>query len=186
MIDWESDMGKALARGKAEQKSILVEFYSPECIGCKQMAAVTFPELAVANFLTDKLVAVQIPVSSGTLATEFRVTWTPTLIMLDYYGKEHLRSVGFVPPEEMVPLMLLGQARVALDLGQYNEAVVQLNTLLNGNPVSVWAPEAVFMRGVSRFKASQDPRGLKEAQAQLARDYPGSEWQKKAEPYRLI
>ncbi|MBJ6724724.1 thioredoxin family protein [Geomesophilobacter sediminis] len=186
MISWESDMGKALAKGKAEQKSILVEFFSPECIGCKQMEEVTFPDLSVANFMIDKLVALKVPVASTALAGDFRVMWTPTLIMLDYYGREHFRSVGFVPPEDMVPLMLLGQAKVAFDAGQFNESVIQLNTLLNGNSQSIFAPEAVFLRGVSRFKESHQVQALKDAQIQLAREYPGTEWQKKAEPYRLL
>lgn len=186
MISWESEMGKALARGKAEQKNILVEFFSPECIGCKQMEEVTFPDLSVENFIFEKLVPLRVPITSGALVADFKVIWTPTLIVLDYYGKEHFRSVGFVPPEEMVPMMLLGQAKVAFDSGQNNEAMIHLNTLLNGNPRSVFAPEAVFIRGVSRFKGGHDPKTLKEAQVQLARDYPGTEWQKKAEPYRLL
>src|SRR3954452_19696328 len=91
MITWESELGKAMARGKAEQKCILLEFFSPACIGCAQMEEVTFADTSVANYITDKLVALRVSVDAKPLVTDFRVIWTPTLIMLDYYGKEHQR-----------------------------------------------------------------------------------------------
>ena len=186
MITWESDMGKALARGKAEQKCILLEFFSPDCICCKQMDAVTFADGDVGNFLTDRLVAMRAPVGSKTLAADFRVVWTPTIVVLDYYGHEHQRTIGYLPPDEMVALMLLGIGKAAFDNDQFNEAGIQFNTLLNGYPGSAAAPEAVYLRGVARYKSSHAASALKEAHRQLATEYPSSEWTRRAEPYSLL
>jgi len=186
MIVWETDMGKALARGAAEQKSILLDFYSPECIGCKQMDAVTFPDLAVANFVIDRMVPLRAPVGGKTLAADFRVVWTPTLIVLDHYGKEHQRTVGFLPPDEMVASLLLGIGKAGLGNDQFNEAVVQFSTLLNGYPGSACAPEAVYLRGVARYKSSHAASALKEGYQQLLAQYPDSEWTRRAEPYTLL
>ena len=186
MIAWETDMGKALARGKAEQKSVLLQFYSSECIGCQQMDRVTFPELDVANFIIDRMVALRAPVGAKTLAADFRVVWTPTLVILDYYGKEHQRTVGFIPPDEMVASLLLGLGKVSFDNDQFNEAGIQLNTLLNGYPRSAAAPEAVYLRGVARYKSSHAATALKDAYQQLLAEYPGNEWTRRAEPYTLL
>lgn len=186
MIPWETEIGKALARGQAEQKSLLLEFFSPECIGCKQMDAVTFPHSAVANFLTDRVVPLRSPVGAKTLAADFRVVWTPTLIVLDYYGKEHQRTLGYLPPDEMVASLLLGIGKVGLDNDQFNEAVMQFNTLLNGYPRSAAAPEAVYLRGVARYKSSHAASALKEAYRQLQADYPANEWALRAEPFALL
>ncbi|HBG06178.1 MAG: hypothetical protein A2075_25320 [Geobacteraceae bacterium GWC2_58_44] len=186
MIPWETDIGKALARGAAEQRSILLEFYSPECIGCKQMDAVTFPDQAVSNFIIDRMVPLRAPVEGKALAADFRVGWTPTLIVLDYYGKEHQRTLGYLPPDEMVASLLLGIGKVGLGNDQFNEAVLQFSTLLNGYPHSACAPEAVYLRGVARFKSSHSATALKEAYRQLLAEYPGSEWTRRAEPYTLL
>jgi len=186
MIEWESDIGKALARGKAEQKPVLLEFFSTECIGCQQLDVVTYQELEVSNFIIDRMVAMRVPVGAKSLAADFRVVWTPTLIVLDYYGKEHQRTVGFLPPEEMVAWLLLGMGKVSFDQDQFNEAGIQLNTLLNGYPDSASAPEAVYLRGVARYKSSHAAEALKDAYRQLAATYPGNEWTKRAKPFTLL
>lgn len=186
MISWESDMARALARAKAEQKCILLEFFSHECIGCKQMDAVSFPDESVENFISDRMVPLRVEVAARNLASDFRVVWTPTIITLDYYGKEHQRTLGFLPPEELVPSLLLGIGKVALEQDLFSEAVIQFSTLLNGCPESDVAAEAVYLRGVARYQSSHAVEALKEAQRQLAAEYPGSIWTKKAQPYTLL
>lgn len=186
MQEWESDLGKALARAKAGQKCVLLEFFSPECIGCKQMDAVTFPDAAVSNFIEDKMVPLRVQVGASSLVTDFRVVWTPTILILDYQGKEHQRTIGYLPPDEIVASLLLGIAKTALDADLFNEAVLQLNTLLNGYPKSAAAPEAVYLRGVARYKSSHAASALKESYQQLQAQYPESEWTRRAEPFTLL
>ena len=186
MISWESDMGKALARGIAEQKSVLLEFFSHDCIGCQQMEEVTFADADVINFISSHMVPLRIPVTNEALAADFRVFWTPTLIVIDYYGKEHQRTLGYLPPEETVASFLLGIGKVSLGYGQFNEAVIQFNTLLNGCPRSAVAAEAVYLRGVARYKASQALSALKETYQFLLVKYPESEWTRRAAPFNLL
>jgi len=179
-------MGKALARAKAEQKCVLLDFFSPECIGCKQMDAVTFPDDRVVNFISSRLVPLRAEAGTGSLAADFRLVWTPTLIILDLYGHEHQRTVGYLPPDEMVPTLLLGISKASFVNDQFNEAVIQLSTLLNGYPESAVAPEAVYLRGVARYKSSHAPGALKEVYQQLLEQYPDSKWTRRAEPYSLL
>lgn len=149
------------------------------------MDAVSYPDNAVASFLFEKVVTLRIP-AGDPLAGQFKVLWTPTLVTLDWYGKEHQRTVGFLPPEELVPSVLLGMAKADFAGQQYNEAIIHLNMLLAGYPESGAAPEAVFLSGVCRYKSSKDPKPLKEAYERLASGYPASEWVKRASPYRLL
>jgi len=186
MIAWESEIGKALARATTSQKCVLLHFYSTECIGCRQMDAVTFADLSVANFLTDRMIPLRVPVGTRALSSDFRVVWTPTLITLDYYGREHQRTIGYLPPDEMVASLLLGIGKTGFDNGQYSEAVIQFNTLLNGYPQSAAAPEAVYLRGAARYKSSQAPSALKDSYRQLLAEYPASEWTRRAEPFTLL
>ncbi len=149
------------------------------------MGAVTYPDKRVAEFITGRMVPVQV-VSDHPLAGEFDIKWTPTIIVLDYYGKEHQRTVGFLPPEEFVPALMLGMGKIDFETGQFEAAIRHFDTLLAEYPGSHAAPEAIYLRGVSGYKASHDPAPLKEAYERLKAGYPTSEWVKRAEPYGLL
>ena len=76
--------------------------------------------------------------------------------------------------------------KVDFDTEQFNAAIVHFDKLLVDYPQSAAAPEAVYLRGVSRFKGSHDPGLLKETYERLKADYPNSEWVKRAQPYSLL
>lgn len=131
------------------------------------------------------MVPVQVQ-SDSPLAEEYRVTWTPTLIVLDFYGREHHRTVGYLPPEELIPAMLLGMGKIDLDVDQFNDAILHFNTLLKEYPDSFAAPEAAYLQGVSRYKTTHNASALKEAFQHIRERYPGSEWARRSEPYNLL
>lgn len=149
------------------------------------MDAVTYPQKAVETFLAEAMIAVRIPFDQP-LASEFKVTWTPTLVTLDWNGKEHHRTVGFLSAEELVPSLMLGTAKVFSDLELFDKAFGVLGKLLSAYSTSDAAPEAMFVRGVCGYKSTHNPAPLKEAYEQLQKQYPQSEWTKRAYPYRLL
>jgi hypothetical protein len=150
------------------------------------MDAVTYPNEKVIEFVNKNLVGLRVPFDSQPLAKDFNVKWTPTLVVTDWDGKEHNRTVGFLPPEELIPSLLLGVAKCSFDADQFDQAIPLLDALLTDYPWSSAAPEAVFLRGVSGFKSSHDPKPLKEAFERLRVEYPASEWVKRASPYGLL
>jgi len=149
------------------------------------MDAVTYPQKAVEAFFADSMVALRIPSDHG-LAKEFKVSWTPTLVTLDWNGQEHHRTVGFLAAEELVASLMLGCAKVYSDLELFDKAFGALGKLLSAYPASDAAPEAMFVRGVCGYKSTHNPAPLKEAYEQLHKQYPQSEWTKRAYPYRLL
>ena len=149
------------------------------------MDAVTYPQKAVETFLAEAMIALRIPFDQP-LATEFKVSWTPTLVTLDWNGKEHHRTVGFLSAEELVPSLMLGSAKVFSDLELFDKAFGALGKLLSAYPASDAAPEAMFVHGVCGYKSTHNPAPLKEAYEQLQKMYPQSEWTKRAYPYRLL
>jgi outer membrane protein assembly factor BamD (BamD/ComL family) len=120
------------------------------------------------------------------LAGDFKVKWTPTIVVLDYYGKEHHRTVGYFPPEEFIPNLLLGMGKADFDTDQFNDAILYFDQLLAMYPKSDASPEAIYLRGVARYKSSHNAAPLKEAYEKLKAEYPASEWTKRAEPYSLL
>jgi TolA-binding protein len=93
---------------------------------------------------------------------------------------------GFLPPEELVPSLLLGTAKCDFENGQFQDAEAVLVRLLKEYPKGGAAPEALYLLGVTRYKAFHDPKPLKDAYERLHVEYPGSEWEKRAYPYRLL
>lgn len=150
------------------------------------MDAVTYPDEKVFDFVKTTVVPLRIPADSEPLATNFTLRWTPTLIILDTKGIEHSRTVGFIAPEEFIPTMLLGIAKTYYELGDFNPAIENLEKIIHGYRQSFAAPEAIYYRAVCGVKTVHDIGGLKKAYELLAKEYPQSEWVKRALPYRLL
>lgn len=150
------------------------------------MDAVSYPDDKVTRFINDSLVPLRVPYDAKPLSDDFNVKWTPTLVVVDATGKEHYRIVGFLPPEELVPSLLLGMAKTHFDLDQLTEALLILERIADEFPKSGSAPEAVYLRGVTGYKTTHTAEPLKAAWRKLDKEYPLSEWAKRAAPYRLL
>jgi tetratricopeptide (TPR) repeat protein len=150
------------------------------------MDAVTYPDEKVADFVQNGLIPLRVPFDHKPLAADFNIKWTPTLITLDTDGKEHHRTVGFLGPEELIPSLLLGIGKSHFENERFDEAIAAFETILKDYSKSNAAPEAIYLRGVARYKNTHQPMPLREAYDKLAAEYPSSEWTHRAYPYRLI
>ena len=150
------------------------------------MDAVTYPQHKVIEFFDKHLAPVRVLFTSQPLPQQFKVQLTPTLVLLDAEGDEHHRTVGFLPPEELIPSLMLGIAKSHFDRGEYSLAAKFLEQLLAEYPKSAAAPEATYYLGVSRYKDTHDPGMLKQAAEALQANYPESEWAKRASVYQLL
>ena len=150
------------------------------------MDAVTYPDERVTEFIQKNMIPLRVAFDAQPLSIDFNIKWTPTLITLDSNGKEHYRTVGFLPPEELIPSLMLGIAKSYFDRERFSEALSTLDKLLKDYPKSDSAPEAIYLQGVCRYKNTHDAKPLKEAYERLQAHYPSSEWTKRAYPYRLL
>jgi tetratricopeptide (TPR) repeat protein len=150
------------------------------------MDAVTYPNKAVIEFINSNMIAVRVRHDQRPLAEDFKVKWTPVLITLDVDGTERNRTVGFLPPEELIPSLMSGIGKAHLERGEFAKAIPQFEKLVSKYPKSGAAPEAVFFLGVARYQSTHDPKFLKKAYEQLAAQYPQSQWTTRASPYSTI
>jgi len=120
------------------------------------------------------------------MVKRYSVKWTPTIIILDAGGDEHHRFIGFLQPEDFIAQMTLGKGKLAFNLDNFDQAIQCFREILVGYPKTDAAPEAQYYLGVSKYKASHDPKELKLGLEALQRNYPQSEWTKKAQVYSLI
>jgi len=149
------------------------------------MDAVTYPNPTVVQFISKNVISVKV-LYDQPLAHQFRVMWTPTFILLDLDGNEVYREEGFLPPEGLIPALVLGLGKVRLNAGQYEQAISQFKEVASKYPKSDQAPEAIYFLGVARFKSTHDMKPLKEAYEKLKAKYPDSSWTRKAYPYHEV
>jgi hypothetical protein len=148
-----------------------------------------YSDQAVAEFVNGNFVPVRTECvwePPTELMRRFGVQWTPTFIVHDPGGKEHHRFVGYVPAEDLLGHLWLGRAKILYDSDRHAEAIPLFDSVLSRHPSAGAAPEAAFLRGVSGYKATQDPKELRRAHDLLIARYPRSEWARRAEPYSAI
>lgn len=150
------------------------------------MDAVTYPDEKVINFINQHFVPLRIPYNAEPYATDFNVKWTPTIITLDPNGKEHYRTMGFLAPEDFIPSLYLAIGKASFDSEDLDKAQIYFDNLLTEYPKSDFAPQGVYLQGVSKYKSTHDPKPLRKAYDQLKEKYPASYWAKRAYPYRVI
>ena len=150
------------------------------------MDAVSYPNPKVVEFFEKHLVPVRVLISSQPLPKQFKVQWTPTLVLLDDEAEEHNRTVGFLPPEELLPSLTLGIGKSYFDREKYADAEKTFQQLLGEYPKSDSSAEAAYYLGVSRYKRTHNAEELKKTVQHLQRDFPQSEWAKRASVYQLL
>ena len=136
------------------------------------MNAVAFPDPAVIDFVNNTLIPVRIPSDDPVLGPRYKVKWTPTLLILDAKGVEHYRTLGFYPPEELIPSLLLGIGKARFNEPDRPAACDCFEKILTGYPASSLAPEAVYLNGVSRYIETHDVANLTGLYDRLASEYP--------------
>jgi hypothetical protein len=110
----------------------------------------------------------------------FDAVWTPTILILDSDGTERHRVEGYLPREEFRAQLESGLARVAFMHKQWAEAERRYGQVVERYPDSKAAPEAVYWRGVSHYKATNDHTALGEVAEQFKHNYQDSVWAQKA------
>ena len=102
--------------------------------------------------------------------------WTPTVLILDQNGKERYRIEGYLPTDEFRAQLELGLARVAFMKKEWADAEKRYARVLEEFPDTKAAPEALYWKGVSQYKATNDHTILGEMPEQFRQKYPDSSW----------
>ncbi|MCJ7541120.1 MAG: hypothetical protein MUO88_15830 [Desulfobacterales bacterium] len=118
------------------------------------MDAVTNPDPALIDFISEALIPLRISSDAKPLSEDFNLKWTPTLITLGPDGKEHHRTVGFLEPKELIARFLLGEGKYFFDSDKFPEALKTLEKILADYKNTDAVPEAIYLRGVSQYKNS--------------------------------
>ena len=102
---------------------------------------------------------------------------------MDPGGVERLRIEGYLPKDWFRARLEMGLARVAFMHKKWADAEKIYAAVADNYPATAIAPEAIYWRGVSRYKASNDHTVLGEVGVELGAKYPDSEWTLKSLPW---
>jgi len=106
----------------------------------------------------------------------FDALWTPSIIILDPNGKERFRIEGYLPKDEFRAQLELALARVAFTSKKWADAERRYAEVLERYPNSKSAPEALYWKGVSHYKATNDHAVLGELPGMFQERYPDDVW----------
>jgi TolA-binding protein len=102
---------------------------------------------------------------------------------MDADGAERYRIEGYLPKNWFRARLEMGLGRVAFMKKKFADAeTVYANVAENFADTTV-AAEAVYWRGVCRYKATNDHTVLGGVAHELSEKYPGDEWTLKSDPW---
>ncbi|HEX8139170.1 MAG TPA: thioredoxin fold domain-containing protein [Pyrinomonadaceae bacterium] len=145
------------------------------------MEAESYADPEISSFINEKFVAVEAHIKEHpAYFHRFDAVWTPTVLVMDSDGVERLRIEGYLPKEEFRAQLEMGLARVAFMHKRWADAERMFAQVLEHYPETKVAPEAVYWRGVSHYKRTNDHTVLGQVADEFKQKYQDSVWAQKA------
>ena len=146
-----------------------------------------YPDPRVESFIREKFIPVRIHVrdeNATALMERFGANWTPTIVFLDSGGVERHRIEGFLATEDFLAQLNVGLGRVAFGQNEWKKAEELFRQVVESYPDSDSAPEALYWKGVAKYKGSGDAAALGETARAFQERYTDSAWAKKSVIWR--
>lgn len=141
----------------------------------------TYQNPETISYITQNFVPWRVPyLIDRARVDRWHVEWTPCLVVLDGSKVEHLRSLGFISPPELMAHLHLARALISYRSRDLPAAVELFDQVVTGFTQTHAAPQAIWFRGVGRFQLQGDPAVLKATRLELEENYPHSLWMEKA------
>ena len=105
------------------------------------------------------------------------------MLLLDSEGKERVRLEGYLPNDDFVAALMSGLGRIAFVRKNYGDAERWYGDVVARFGDSHFAPEAMYWRAVSHYKASNDHTVLRKVAEELRSTNPSSIWASEAIPW---
>jgi hypothetical protein len=131
----------------------------------------------VAAALNRHFVPVQVDFEKASkLVDQYRAIWTPNLNIVDARERRMFHVEGWLPPSEFLAMLETARGQFSLRGKKYDDAASCFKAVFDKYPLSMYAPQALYYRGVSRYLSSHKVEDLKEDWIMLQRFYPASGW----------
>jgi thiol:disulfide interchange protein DsbD len=115
VIESPADLEHELAKAKAENKWVMLDFYADWCVSCKEMEVNTFENPAVANVL-NRFTLLQADVTKNStdnqaLLKRFGLFGPPGILLFNPNSQEQTdqRVIGYMPPQRFLERLKIAQ-----------------------------------------------------------------------------
>ncbi|MGQ3684395.1 MAG: tetratricopeptide repeat protein [Candidatus Loosdrechtia sp.] len=140
----------------------------------------TYPNPVVIDYIKKYFIPVRSNIqTSPDIKNTYRLLWAPTVIVMDSNGVDYYRFNGFLPPDEFIPQLKFGLAKMSLEKRDLKTAREQFTNVVEKYPESDIAPEAQYWIGVIDFQLTNDVNAEISAWKKILEKYPDSIWARK-------
>jgi tetratricopeptide (TPR) repeat protein len=155
-VRWaEASYKEVLAKAKAENKHVFIDFYAVWCGPCKQLEKVTYTDPKVEELL-NAMIPAKWDAEKGEgieLAKEFRIGAYPTLVLLSPDGEEIDRFLGFLEPADFI--------RVFTDYQNGVGTVAYYEAKVTGDPKDAGSWKTLGMKYVDAGRSDEAKAALR-------------------------
>jgi len=142
---------------------------------------VTYPDHRIQDAIAERFIPLKLHLINDRQHTRpFQVFWTPTILIGDRSGKVRYTSVNFLPPEEFLDILDIGEALVAMRWRDYETSIQLLLDVEDRHPIGPLTAEAMYWRGITAyFQEGRSSVASNGVWNQLIQRFPDSIWAKR-------
>lgn len=180
-INWITDWNEAVAKARSGKKPILIDVYQDDCGGCVRLEQETLAARTVREQIADRFVPVKLHLFRDRAVTRsWGVFWTPTVLFGDRSGKIRYTSINYLPADDFLDVMDIGEAMVAMRWRDYEMSIFRLRDVEERHPDGSMTAEAIYWRGMAEyFRDGNNPATAKRVWADIRERFPDSIWAKR-------
>lgn len=180
-VTWLTDREEAFAVARQQRKPILIDIYQDNCSGCDKLDDVTFADDTIAAVIAERFIPLKLGLFQDREFTrQQQVFWTPTILIADHSGKVRYTSVNYLPPEEMLDVLDIGEAMAAMRWRGYDQSIALLRGVQDRRPDGPMTAEAIYWRGMAEyFRDGKASSSAKAVWAEIQERFPDSIWAKR-------
>lgn len=180
----ETETDKAFQIARQRQVPVLVDYWAPNCKGCKKMEHTTYQHQETLTYIERNFVFIKYDISNhaGQKLSTSPILWTPTFIILANDGSEVRKTTGYLNSQQFFSEMEIGRAVAFLRKAQPQIASEILGNYIANTDNNPLLPEALYWAGVvSYFLHKRNADSIIPYWERLLIEYPESAWAQRAD-----
>ena len=141
----------------------------------------TYPDHRVKTEIAERFVPVRLHLLEDRHHTrQFQVFWTPTILIGDRSGKIRYTSVNYLPPDEFLDILDIGEALVAMRWRDYDASIRRLTSVDERRLDGPLNAEALYWLGITEyFRQDRSSAASHAVWDRLVARFPDSIWAKR-------
>lgn len=180
-ITWLTNWDEAVARARTEKKPILIDVYQDDCGGCVRLEKETLDDPVIRAQIAERFVPVRLHLLKDRAVTRsWGIFWTPTVLFGDRSGKIRYTSLNYLPVDDFLDIMDIGEAMVAMRWKNYEVSISRLRDVEDRHPEGPLTAEAIYWRGMAEyFRDGHSSASTKRVWSDIKERFPDSIWAKR-------